>query len=990
MTTASIRRVPTTVHAARQPTGAEHGVGATLVLGAQLQLTVLDAHTQRPVSGARVQRIDVENCEDASFHADRFADLAFDLPFPPPPWAPSFGDAQESRLEALLAEVDQARRELDDKAAQVRDALDRSEGKGREFIENDDSSPEVHEKFRSEYAEILAELKQHTQAARELEAVLARLLAERDQLLAKRQERRAWVAYLQSSLIALGQYDGAADGVMTPAFSSTLATAYSKLTGKTYSLANASHRSVARTLYDLLARRHATDENGVLSVPLPPGVTGTVTVEFAHLKVIDPVRQGEFGNPAAGPMRCDYDLTVAESADLPGSTEKESGWRLVQGDVVVPFQNFIEVPFDTTDLLGVCRAPIEARTFALVWCQPTWLPVQDDQYVLEPGNASLIRNGRGLQDDQPTLLLSTSKSARGRWYGAWGKDGRVYGAAHLDRHVKKLHDRFYLFEARRPTEVEAEAATAADAEAWIREHYPKLADRLCRKVVPVAEWLHAAVRAADGASDETGAAYYVVGHRTYKEFETRDEARAEASRAAGASRGRSFIQKDGDQWFVHRLGEAANQNLHAGPFKTFDQALVEFTKKMHHGVDLAGNPGDRVFAVCGGVTKQREQVDQSGKLTGAGRFVNVGPWIREPIAKMQFFHLEEYRGEDGATAKAGDVIGLMGRTGNPTQDSPTHVHFQARDAKGRDLDLSECVVHGQRAVLPHNALPKLLPCAADFGEHNDDRQGPRHCRAKFPDNHANTIPTGPTADGRAGCWAMTEGVCPFAEQYRESLRRPPRVRSTGRYRHTLDESLLFERELRARHPDYGRADGFEGHGWNRNATDHPDVWVCTSYVAEVLRRSGYDLGAAGRSVVNIVLSEHRGIAADVLREHPTWSRAKRKEEVGRRKKAVVQELLRARDPRLKGVVHALVTRGFGTEVTEASQLQPGDCLQWWQGTGGHCVLVKEVLDGGKKVKQHGCHLRTHGVGDWTIPLSAVKWYAVRPIGNANGSGTDGS
>lgn len=981
MTTTAIRRVPQRIHAARQPKGAEHTFGATLALGAQFQLTVLDARTGRPVAGARALRIDVENCEDASLSPDRFADTAFDLPYPPPSWAPAFTDDHESRLEGVLGEIDQAQQELDDRSAELRDALDRSEGKAREFTEADDLTAEQHDRFRAEYTAGLAEIKSLSKEVRALQAEVTRLAGDRDQLRAKRKDRQSWVAYLQSALLALGLFDGPVDGIMTAEFSNTLSAAYRKLTGKAYRVAKGSHRVAASTFYELIARRYTTDDRGVLSVPLPPGVTGTLTVEFAHIKVTDPARTGEIGNPAAGPRRCDYDMSAAEEADLPGSTDKESGWRLVEGDVVVPFQNFIEVSFDTTNLLEVCQAPTEATAYGLVWCQPAWLPIQDDQYALEPGNASLVFNGRGLENDLPTMLLSTSKTARGRWYGAWGKNGRTYGAADLDRHVKKLHGRFYIFEARKPPEIEAEAASEEDALAWIRETYPKLADRLCRKVVPVSEWLHEATRAADGATDETTPAFYVVGHRTYQEFESRDDARAQASRKAGEDRGKSYIQRDGEQWFVHRLGESSKENLHAGPFKTFDQALAEFGKKMHHGIDVAGNPGDRVFAACGGKTQQREQKDKHGKLAGAGRLVNVMPWIRDPIAKLQFFHLEEFRGDDGAVAKAGDVIGLMGRTGNPTKDSPTHVHVQARSAKGTNLDLSKCLVHGQQTVFPHNEMPKLLPCAADFGEHNDDRRGPRHCRAKFPDNRSNTIPTGPTADGRAGCWAMAEGACPFAEQYRESLRRPPQVRSSGRYRNTIDESLLFEQELRSRHPDYGQATGFEGHGWNENATDHPDVWVCTSYVAEVLRRSGYGLGRGDRDRVNVVLSEHRGIAAAVAREYPTWSRKKRNKEVARRKKAIVRELLAARDPRMKGVVHALVSLGLGVEITDPAQLKPGDCMQWWQGTGGHCVIVKEALAGGQKVNQHGCHLRTHGVGDWTISLSAVKWYAVRPIGN---------
>lgn len=985
---ASPKKMPAQVYAARQPADAEHGVGATLALGAELRLQVIDCFTGRPVVGAAACRIDVEEVGDRGVGALGIEDAAFDLPYPPPPWKPRFGDEQEQKYEAATADLDSVNEELNQPRQDLADLIAELDQVGQDYIALEDPTDEEREEIRERFDRLQRDIKAKKGEITQLERKRGEVLGRREKLIRARRERKEWVSYLQSALTALGRYTGQIDGTLTAEFADTLKASYKKLFGRTYRIKNKSHRRVAERLYQKIAESYVTDENGVLRVPLPGGATGTVTIEFSHIKIIDPLQTDNFLPMSTGLRSVCYDPEADEALDLPGSAEMESGWRLCEDGNEVPFQNFVELSFDTTDLAESCRKPWELRTQALVHCQPAWLPLEADEYWLEEGDQ--VENTRkGVANGRPTLLISSSKKRHGRRYGEWGPDGRRYPATNFRRPVKKLDDKFYVFHAV-AGEAERIATTKQEAQLYLNSAYPDPIERLCRKVVRVRKWRGAPVPPAEGeeapADQPNPRHYYVVRYREAEEHPSQAAAEAAASRDLGKKR-KSYIVKKDDQWWVYREKEIDNDFHVAGPFRKIKQAKAEFDKKMHHGIDIAGNEGDRVFALSGGKTRTAETQG------GGGNIVAIYPWRKEEAKKFQYLHMKEFRCEKDQLVKAGDIVGLMGRTGNPTKDSPTHVHIQARDHSGNQLSMAGSLFPNLAPIFPHNKLPKLLPCAGDYGEHNDDANCARQCRARHTDNRDNSVPR--------SCWAYREGQCPYAAQYEKSLREPPPVRTDGKYKNTIDVSHALEAEFRSRNKDYG-TDKWCGHQWHKHHKKsgrkaHADVYVCTSYVQKVLRECGYPVhrddfakGTAERraaslagSTINISLPEINKAWKDYKAEHSGKSRSELRAGFKKKfKRPFLRKILRKKDPRIKGVVHALVEAGLGIEIKDLKTLQPGDCVQWWDGLGGHCVLVGQVKEPGKVIVQHGCHTKTHGVGDHPLRIAAVDhFYAVRPVGN---------
>jgi cell wall-associated NlpC family hydrolase len=96
-------------------------------------------------------------------------------------------------------------------------------------------------------------------------------------------------------------------------------------------------------------------------------------------------------------------------------------------------------------------------------------------------------------------------------------------------------------------------------------------------------------------------------------------------------------------------------------------------------------------------------------------------------------------------------------------------------------------------------------------------------------------------------------------------------------------------------------------------------------------------------------------------------------------------LVRAGDPRIKGVVSALVDSGQGTDVTDQS-LRPGDVVQMWRGVGttlngggdveGHTGIVESA--NGNTVTLLGAHQSLGAVGEKNYNLNNWKVWAVRP------------
>lgn len=171
---------------------------------------------------------------------------------------------------------------------------------------------------------------------------------------------------------------------------------------------------------------------------------------------------------------------------------------------------------------------------------------------------------------------------------------------------------------------------------------------------------------------------------------------------------------------------------------------------------------------------------------------------------------------------------------------------------------------------------------------------------------------------------------------------------TNRSSPVLAAAFALEAALRARHPDYGAPDGFDGYG------SGPDRYVCTRYCMAVLAAAGYRLDAVTRARIDI--AEFRPPLADAVARG---------------------------DDEITGVVWALVSAGLGAPVA-VEAIAAGDFVQYWYLTGdgrlaGHVGLVAErVADG---VRLHGAHKSTRGVAihPEVIRLdNKLAVFAVRP------------
>ena len=111
-------------------------------------------------------------------------------------------------------------------------------------------------------------------------------------------------------------------------------------------------------------------------------------------------------------------------------------------------------------------------------------------------------------------------------------------------------------------------------------------------------------------------------------------------------------------------------------------------ERMHEGLDLGGRHGDKIYTSCDG------KVVDVAFVKGYGKTVVVyhgGGW------SSLYAHLSKYKVKRGQELKAGDVLGLMGRTGRAQAN---HLHFEIR--KGSDpLD--------PLLFLPSRELEKYVP-----------------------------------------------------------------------------------------------------------------------------------------------------------------------------------------------------------------------------------------------------------------------------------------
>ncbi len=174
----------------------------------------------------------------------------------------------------------------------------------------------------------------------------------------------------------------------------------------------------------------------------------------------------------------------------------------------------------------------------------------------------------------------------------------------------------------------------------------------------------------------------------------------------------------------------------------------------------------------------------------------------------------------------------------------------------------------------------------------------------------------------------------------------------------LDEALRFSQILHTYFPGYGNPYRFNGYGTGEGQ------YVCTTFASEIFWRAGWPVSFETWKKIQINTLE-QGVS--------------------------LPDLLRAGDPRMKGIVHALTSAGLGMEVS-FENLQPGDWIQYWYSSGdrvkGHVVLVldTQTLEDGLHVRVMGANESTHGVAELSLHLldeagnnRMVRAFAVRPL-----------
>lgn len=109
-------------------------------------------------------------------------------------------------------------------------------------------------------------------------------------------------------------------------------------------------------------------------------------------------------------------------------------------------------------------------------------------------------------------------------------------------------------------------------------------------------------------------------------------------------------------------------------------------RRRHSGVDLKTKPNDNILAAFDGV------VTRSGPFSGYGNCVV----IRHPNGLTTLYsHQSKNLVKAGQKVKAGQVIGLTGRTGRATTE---HLHFEIHCPNGRKIDPSTVFNHATKLL----------------------------------------------------------------------------------------------------------------------------------------------------------------------------------------------------------------------------------------------------------------------------------------------------
>lgn len=94
----------------------------------------------------------------------------------------------------------------------------------------------------------------------------------------------------------------------------------------------------------------------------------------------------------------------------------------------------------------------------------------------------------------------------------------------------------------------------------------------------------------------------------------------------------------------------------------------------HTGIDIRAPRGSKIKTLLAG------EVIETGYARGYGRLVTIK---HEDGSEVIYAHMTKILSKKGQSVQAGDIIGLVGSTGN---SSGNHVHFEVRDKNEKLLD----------------------------------------------------------------------------------------------------------------------------------------------------------------------------------------------------------------------------------------------------------------------------------------------------------------
>ena len=176
-------------------------------------------------------------------------------------------------------------------------------------------------------------------------------------------------------------------------------------------------------------------------------------------------------------------------------------------------------------------------------------------------------------------------------------------------------------------------------------------------------------------------------------------------------------------------------------------------KTWHGGQDIVGLDSDEVHALRDGtVIRSRIVFDRTNLTWEWGNYVT----IRTECGEQDIYaHLDSRAVVAGQTVRAGDVLGVMGNTGNAA-GGYKHVHYERRKADGRTAinpsEISGCAnvagTYGKAIVLPLSAdAIKMQIGPASAGDVNTLRAKADELALGFEVNDDGLMVIGPATAG---------------------------------------------------------------------------------------------------------------------------------------------------------------------------------------------------------------------------------------------------